>query len=56
MHVEIIIVIIPELVRIELLRPLYHIEIDESILLVEHPGAIWHLLEFLLNTEFIHPI
>ena len=56
LHAELIIVVIPELVRIELLGPLHHVEIDKGVFLVEYPSAIRQLLELLFDTELVHPV
>ena len=41
---------------IELLRPFYDIEINVGILVGEHPSAIRHPLELLLDPELVHPV
>ena len=41
---------------VELLRPLYDIEVDVGILVGEHPSAIRHPLELLLDPELVHPV
>ncbi len=55
-YVEIVFVVIPELVRIELLGAFYQVEIDIGVFVLYHPGAVRHPFEFLFDAEFVHPV
>ena len=55
-YIEIVFIVIAELVRIELLCSFYQVEVDISVLILYHPGAVRHPFEFLFDTEFVDPV